>query len=131
MRAFFMAKLILLEIGLLFDPADAWSQTSQFETWLGKALRQSGLEGDIIRSAYGSIPVSINKPVLTGKRVFYIRKSSTAAVPTLQNQPLQGRPLGTKGMLDKFREHNVRPKERDFSKGKFLTRKGYLKKENG
>ena len=124
-------KLVYLEYTFLFDPSETWPRLSQFETELAKFLATKGLIAEPVRDILGKNPIVLQKPVLSGKKIIQIYKSDKFAVPTQQTQPLQGRPLGTKGMFDKQRQHNISPRERDFRQGKVLTRKGYLKKENG
>jgi len=124
-------KLVFLDYTFLFDPGETWQHLNQFETDFAKFLATKGLIAEPVKDILGKNPIILEKPVLAGKKVIQIYRSDKLGIPTSNQQPLQGRPMNTKTMFDKQREHLVRPKERDFSKGKVLTRKGYLKRENG
>ena len=50
---------VLLKYGFIFEPADTWSQMSQFETILGRFFKEVGLQAELIKSASGQEEIRI------------------------------------------------------------------------
>jgi len=62
-------------------------------------------------------------------QILSITKNPEIPMP-VQPKPV-GRPKSIPAVFRGMSKHTINPRERDFNKGKLLTRKGYLKKENG
>jgi hypothetical protein len=85
-----MKQFALLSYMFMFNPADTWQHTSQFESMLGNYLADYGLRGQVIKTA--------GNP--QGTRVIYIEKQEAPPLPKVKHttQPAgqQIRALGKK-----------------------------------
>lgn len=116
-----------MEFMFLFDPAETWQHVYQVERWIADSLDRMGMEGEIVKTMLGNTPLIIDKPVLTGKKVYFIKSKNK--MDLLRATPkVVGRPKSLKGVISGMSNKNIKAPERDFKKGKFLPRKGYLKK---
>ena len=111
-----MKQLALIEYTMMFDPGvTGWSHLYMFEKSLTEFFESKGLDAMVIKGIEGG----------DTKRILYLRPKEMK-MPT-PPQPV-GRPKSIKGIIKTMSNKNVKAKERDFKKGKFLSRKGYLKK---
>lgn len=122
-----MARPVLMEFMFLFDPSDTWQHAYQVERWIADSLEKAGLEGEMVKTMLGNTPIIIDKPVLTGKKVYYIKSKDKLDLLRSQPNPV-GRPKSIKGIVKSMSDKKTKAPERNFKKGKYLTRKGYLKK---
>lgn len=126
-----MKNLAILEYSFLFDTTTTWQHGSQFEADLSDFFAANGFEATIIEPKGNS-----------SRRILFIEKIEE--MPKLNNTPTgpkQG--IAKIGPKDETNQNqhksyspmpNVAPKEkvraaeRDFKQGKFLIRKGFLKR---
>ena len=110
-----MKKMVILERKFMFDPSVSYSRVSEFDNMLARFLDSINVEAeriDVVGQEWNDI--------------LYLKPKSNLAVPTAPRQ--QGRPITIQGKVNQLRSHKINAKERDFKKGKLLSRKGYLKK---
>lgn len=114
-----MAKtLAFLEYTFIFEPgSETWTRGLEFEKDLTDFLAAHGLVGEIIETIGG-----------TGRRVIFIEKMDKFDELRGQANP-PGRPKSVSSQLKEMSASKPRAAERNFNKGKFLIRKGYLKRE--
>jgi hypothetical protein len=115
-----MAKqLAFLEYTFVFEPgAQTWQRGFEFEKDLADFLAAHGLDASITETIGG-----------TGRRVIFIEGMDKMAdlLNPIPNPP--GRPKSVSSQLKEYATSKPRAAERNFNKGKFLVRKGYLKRE--
>jgi hypothetical protein len=108
-------RYAFLQYSFIFDPSQSWSHVYQFEKDLADFFAANGFEAELMKQVEGS----------SNQKVFILKKIEGSIVPT-NSQP--GRPITIPGTFKKIREMKVSAKVRDFKKGTFLPRKGYLKR---
>ena len=99
----------------MFDPADTgWNRIYEYDKNYAKFLDSIGLVGEKVE-VFGDPTESF----------IWITKKPQI-MPDIKN-PV-GRPKTIKGIVSSLSKHQVKAPEREFKKGSFLPRKGYLKK---
>jgi hypothetical protein len=111
-----MSKLVFLKYAFLFDAAESYSHLYQFERDLADFFKTKGFVAELPKMIEG----------YQGEKIILLKRVDSMIAPTLKQQP--GRPQSIQGKFNQMRGHKLNAKERDFRKGKLLTRKGYLKK---
>jgi len=113
-------RLAFLEYTFVFQPgAQTWQRGFEFEKDLADFLAAHGLEAKIIETIGG-----------TGRRVVLVEKMDKldkARDGQTTNPP--GRPMSVGSRLKQLTPEKTKAAERRFKEGKFLVRKGYLKRE--
>lgn len=112
-----MKPLAFLEYAFMFEPTETWSNIHAFERDLADFFAAHGLEAQVLKTVDGA----------TGRRILFVRKIEllTIAPPTAT----PGRPKSIKRVFNDMAQRNPKAGEKNFNKGKFLPRKGYLKRE--
>lgn len=112
-----MAKkqIAYLEYTFIFDPSMTFQSGTRFERELADFFNSKNMEAEVIETVGNA-----------SRRVLLITKKDLVMEPP-KNPP--GRPLSVKGKLEQLAPTKETAVARDFKKGKFLVRKGYLKRE--
>lgn len=115
-------KYAFLQYSFIFNPDNSWSHVYQFEKDLSDFFRSKGFEAELMKQVEGS----------SNQKVFLVKKIESAVIPT-NIQPSKvfsklGRPTTIPGIFKKLRETKESAIVKHFKKGKFLPRKGYLKR---
>lgn len=112
-------KLAFIEYYFLLDTTNTYQHVSQFENDLTKFFSERGLEAQILNNVAGQI----------GKRILYIKKKAMMDAPRESTEPVKvGRPKTPQGLLKDMKTKQVKAKERDYKKGKFLPSKKTLRR---
>jgi hypothetical protein len=112
-----MKSYAFLQYAFIFDPAEGWSHAYQFEKDMADFFAAHGFDAELMKQVEGS----------SGTKVIILKKIDSGVIPTPEaNRP--GRPITIPGKFNKIRETKQSAPARDFKMGKFLPRKGYLKK---
>jgi hypothetical protein len=111
-----MKSYAFLQYSFIFDPSEAWAHVYQFEKDLAEFFTSKGFDAQVMKQIEGT---------QGSTKVLILKKIDGAVMPT-ETKP--GRPVTFKGHLNKVRATKTSAPARDFKKGQFLPRKGYLKK---
>ena len=110
-------KLAVARYMFLFDPTKTWARLYQFETDLKLLLDAKGLDGVIVDTMGKA-----------GEKIVYVRPKDKMNL-SVAKPAKKGRPLSVKGRFKQMTpKKGDKAGARDFKKGKFLKRKGYLKR---
>ena len=110
-------KYAFLQYGFIFNPAEGWNNVFAFEKDMADFFDAHGFDAEALNQLAGS----------SGVKVFILKRIDDSIVPTPPaNKP--GRPISIPGQFNKVRVTKQSAPARDFKEGKFLPRKGYLKK---
>ena len=107
-------KRIGISMIWLFDPVKTtWTTKYDLEQWVGRHLAMDGLQAERLEI------------LGMDQMIVVINSKDDVKIPT---PPKVGRPISLKTHIEQLKPGKTTAKERDFRKGQFLSRKGYLKK---
>ena len=96
-----MKKTAFLEYVFMFDPGMTWAHLHEFEGFLANALKEVGLEGEVVKPVGGQ----------NGRGIVYIRKADNI-VPLPSKT--KGRPQTMKGRLSSMKDRKIRAPAKRF-----------------
>jgi len=108
-----MTNFAILKITLFFDPAQTWQHFDQFNKDFADFLATKGLEAQTVKAVGGAISEDIL--LISKKEVLKLPEQTDKQVGPQKALAALSKPESAKAQ--------------QFKQGKFLSRKGYLKKE--
>jgi signal recognition particle subunit SEC65 len=112
-----MKKYVRMDFCWMFDPNETWQHSFQVEKEIADFLRAKGLEAELVKTVDGS----------TGYPMYLIKRVDPLLQAVKETETPKNEAMKT--IIDKIRYKEPSKQEKQFKQGRFVPRKGYLKKE--